>query len=399
MGPDDRGLFQLVITVGLLTATVGGFSAEIAMAERFGKLSDRRTEILATGVWGGPLWGLVVGLATLPVVAAVLDSDRGAVVHVCVAAQILVSMWQVWQQRSLLLAGHPTSAAFVLFVDAVGRLVLVGALIVLGQAGLESVLVAALCASTLALAVGGFAAGVNMESFGIHELFVTLRRGLKYHVGQLALAALMRLDVVLLAALGGLAATGIYAVSVSLTAPLMVLATSVATTFLHRQYTGSREEHVSTAMRLVTLSYVLLVPCLLIACLIVPPVVPIVWGQDYSGAVIPTLALLPGVLALSIQRPLSNALVREGLYRALNVRSTCAAGINVALGIVLIPGLGAVGAALASSVAYLVYAAMSFQAFATVVGRPTGQLVRDCLGWRAAVGVLSQIRRSKVRPT
>jgi O-antigen/teichoic acid export membrane protein len=81
-------------------------------------------------------------------------------------------------------------------------------------------------------------------------------------------------------------------------------------------------------------------------------VVPLAYGSDYVGSIAPLLALLPGVVAVGLTRPITAILVR--LDRPLVLSAICilALVVNVSLNLVLIPVLGVVGASVASSVAY-----------------------------------------------
>ncbi|GAB3072795.1 polysaccharide biosynthesis C-terminal domain-containing protein [Micromonospora schwarzwaldensis] len=81
-----------------------------------------------------------------------------------------------------------------------------------------------------------------------------------------------------------------------------------------------------------------------------------VLAPDYRQAWLLGLLLLPGTLALSAGKTWSAALLKRADERATTAVALTTMGVSVVLYVLLIPWTGAVGAAVASSVAYAVYA-------------------------------------------
>jgi O-antigen/teichoic acid export membrane protein len=117
----------------------------------------------------------------------------------------------------------------------------------------------------------------------------------------------------------------------------------------------------------------------------------VLFGRGFADAAPAVWALLPASLAMAVWRPVSMALVRTAPgWRTAGV-SIAALAANVAANVALIPPLGIVGAALASSAAYGVGALASV----LILARRTGAPARSFLPGAAE---LREVARA-VRPS
>lgn len=96
----------------------------------------------------------------------------------------------------------------------------------------------------------------------------------------------------------------------------------------------------------------------------------IVYGQAYAEAVPMLLALLPGVVAYIAVKVLAAYLVGVGRLRITVIVSLIGLIATLALDFTLIPRLGAVGAAIASSVSYSLSAVVTVRWTMKVAGLP-----------------------------
>jgi O-antigen/teichoic acid export membrane protein len=114
---------------------------------------------------------------------------------------------------------------------------------------------------------------------------------------------------------------------------------------------------------------------------------PKLYGAPYQAAVVPLILLLPGVLAIAIYKIISRdfaSLNRQGLTA---VASAAAFILILGLDLALIPGYGAVGAALASSIGYILAGGMQLFFFRQQSCLPMRQMLiinREDVGdlWR-----------------
>lgn len=360
LGPEGRGTYQVLLTVCLLAASLGGLSGELGFAHLFAKQPTDRTRILAGATYGSIVWGVPVALATVGLVVA-FTASTGAVVPdlAFLACYTVLVLSTIWSQRALFLQGEPVRAAIVALVEATTAFIAIVVASAIGDLSLQVVLTAVAASSALSTGLSLLWVDARPRNFSVRVLRRALTLGLHFHVGQCALQLLMRLDVLLLSAMAGLASVGIYSVAVSLTAPLAVFATTVSTSFLRQQFDGMDREAHGATVQLVAVTTVLVVPAAVALAVTSMLLVPLIWGDEFAAARSPLLLLIPGVVALAVQRPIGNYFVRMGHVRILNVRSVGAAVLNVLLCLALIPLWGVNGAALASSLAYIVYAGIS----------------------------------------
>ncbi|UTF52074.1 polysaccharide biosynthesis C-terminal domain-containing protein [Natronosalvus rutilus] len=106
--------------------------------------------------------------------------------------------------------------------------------------------------------------------------------------------------------------------------------------------------------------------------------VPLYLGESFRPAITPLLLLLPGVLGFAVARPsLAINQARRSL-RPLLVATGASSLINVLLNLLLIPGYGMIGAAIATSIGY-----GSLVVFQTAIARRMGYRPLAGIRWGA----------------
>jgi O-antigen/teichoic acid export membrane protein len=141
--------------------------------------------------------------------------------------------------------------------------------------------------------------------------------------------------------------------------PLLVLASASGATILALGPGGAVEGRNGVTARLIRETLVTGGLLAMVAAAIAPIAVPLVYGAEFSGAVIPLLILLPGIIALSIGRIASADLMRRNHLGQMASVSIVAVVINISLNLLLIPHLGPAGAAVASLVSYAAHACLA----------------------------------------
>ena len=128
--------------------------------------------------------------------------------------------------------------------------------------------------------------------------------------------------------------------------------------------------------------------------------VPLVYGPEFEGAIVLGLLLIPGISFIAVGAVLSSTIVGKGkpqysLYNVLMVTP-----VTLGLYAALIPALGSVGAALASSVSYIATTVVAWHYFRRVTGlttsalRPGADEIRD---YRALIAAHPRPRAAPVR--
>jgi O-antigen/teichoic acid export membrane protein len=170
-------------------------------------------------------------------------------------------------------------------------------------------------------------------------------------VGAVSGIFLLRIDQVLLSPLSGAFQLGIYAVAASVSEiPVLVNSAIRETAFTHISDQSMGLGNTGELSRVSTIIVIAL--CVPLGALS-PIFIPLLFGQDFSGAV-PVLIIL--LLATGLSNPGSIAgvgLAASGLPHLRSLALVGACIVNIPMLILLVPSLGATGAAIAALLGYL----------------------------------------------
>ena len=180
----------------------------------------------------------------------------------------------------------------------------------------------------------------------------SLSYGLKGHLGSILSQFSYRFDTVLILRWLGPAAQGYYSIAVLLAEKLSHITASVQFVLFPRISAAEPEEadRITPLVCRTTMAAVLGAGVVLF--LVGKLLLRIFYGHAYDASLAPFRALLPGIVTLTIGNVLSSDL--SGRNRRLEMTAAMAIGfaINLGLNFLLIPRLGILGAAWASTVSY-----------------------------------------------
>ncbi|OUC97975.1 polysaccharide biosynthesis C-terminal domain-containing protein [Streptosporangium minutum] len=202
-----------------------------------------------------------------------------------------------------------------------------------------------------------------------------LALGGRYHLGLVAFYLLMTVDILLLNALSSAAAVGIYTVAVTMLSLAGIPAEAITKVVLPRQAHGDIHHAEQITARALRINLVLSSAFIGALAAVSPVLIPLVYGRSFAGSVAPLLALAPGTIALSLIRLVEQYLVRLGRPISMTLISVGALTANVLLNVALIPRWGALGAALASTAAYILMASIEVSWFARSARLPLHALL------------------------
>jgi len=203
-----------------------------------------------------------------------------------------------------------------------------------------------------------------------------LRFGATLAVGNSASLINNRIALVLLAAFASTATVGVY--SVAIAASEMLLLTTLALDVSSFRGITSGERAASVALTAKTIRHAALLSS--VGALVLIPVVyvalPVVVGEGYGDVWTILIVLAPGLVlqaaAMLMDGFFAVQLHRPALVTRISLLMLC---VNVPLALVLIPFLGAWGAALAATLASAVGAAAYFTRFRAAGGPGVGALL------------------------
>lgn len=318
---------------------------------------------LAVLVAAGALLGTGLWLAATPLLHRALFAGvpRGllAVMGITVATQLVT----VWGKACCQGRADMRGANLVIVCEELLFLPAYGCALVLGLRGIEAVAVgmlgggvAATVTALVRLALTGFGRGWARPSRGVAA--EVLRYGARGQLGNVLMLVNLRLDFVVLGMLAGPAVLGVYAVA-SKFAELMRLPAAAMNYVLYPRF--ARQEPRAAGED----AGRLLPRALTVTCVLTPVIggvavvaLPLLYGRAFHGAVLPACVLLVGLAVEGAAAVSSAHLCGVGRPGANSLGMGTGVVITVVLDILLIPRHGVVGAAIASSAAYLVTTGM-----------------------------------------
>lgn len=162
-----------------------------------------------------------------------------------------------------------------------------------------------------------------------------------------------RFDIWVVGSSAGTAQLGLYAVAVGLGQLFFYIPEPFSRVVQPFLYDKMGEEMLAKFKFIVRINFTSVLILSLGLGILAPWIVPLLFGQTFSGSVIALQWLLPGIVFVSGAK-LTGLLIVEGGYVRFNLYSSIiAAVLTIVLDLLLIPRMGIVGASIASSISYL----------------------------------------------
>jgi O-antigen/teichoic acid export membrane protein len=177
--------------------------------------------------------------------------------------------------------------------------------------------------------------------------------GIRAWIGTLTDSLGFRIDQILIALIASEAALGFYVVAVNLSEILLYFPGAVSTALLPLAARSDAALRTGQTLRAFRSASFVTMLSLLASIVVVPPLIPVVFGSEFSASVTPFLLLLPGLVGFTAMIVFSNALIASRLPSLSSIAPSVCFVVGIALDLALIPFFGASGAAAAASGAYL----------------------------------------------
>lgn len=219
------------------------------------------------------------------------------------------------------------------------------------------------------------ARGIGFARIDPGLLAESIRFGLRTWIGSLSVFLNFRVDQILMGFISSATALGYYAVAVNLSEVLLYLPEAVAAALLPFLATSDREVRVRRTLRAFRVLLLMSVVGVGVAALLGPTLLPALFGPAFVGSVPPFMWLLPGAFGFVALRVFSGALIASSLPGRSSLSALVSLLIGIGLDFALIPALGAEGAAIAASAAFLGGGVVAFASFRGLAQFPFRELV------------------------
>ncbi len=351
LGPGGRGDVASAVAFSTIVAGISSIGVPLAVGHAFGAGTHPREAVVGTVMRVAAalalpillidivlLWGPLSGLSTAGRVGAgllILLAPLNILTNSFLAALVgKGSLQSVARLRALplLLTAVATVVAFLLGVLSVG--VYLGFILL---SGLASTFYAY---RRLGVRPRG---SVAMKPF--------LSFGLRGYLGNLALAATLRIDQAVIGPTLGLAKLGLYAIAVTIATAPATFAMAIASRAFS-QTAASDEDRTDVASSYLRLTLIVALVGTGLLAAASPVFLPLLYGKAFRPALLPLLLLLPGTVFLCLSATAASLLIAAGFpgrTTACEVTGFIVAIVGLPI---VIPIWGISGAATLSTVAY-----------------------------------------------
>ena len=373
LGSDGYGILALALGIGALGGVVA--TAVSQSAARF--LAERRDDVRAVpgllrdaltlhGLVGGVLAVVLFGAAS-PIAAAYGEPELTWPLRAVALAMFVQTVFSFYTTALGALARVATRLRLIFF-ESLAETISSIAFVALGAGVVGAVLGrAAGYGLGVALAIVVLVRMYGRSAIALPDVnrgraLEIARYGVPLLVINGAYEAYAQANVLIIGALLGTTAVGLFAAPLMLTVPLRYLGQSLAVSVAPRQVGRGREPGSVRAFQ-TSLRWMIVYQAALLAPLIVwaDPVVELLFGADYEESADVLRGLAPYIFLAGLSPLISNTVTYLGQAARRIPIVIAALAINVVLNLVLLPWIGVVGAAIATSVSYAVYVPAHFR--------------------------------------
>ncbi len=365
LAPEGRGTFVLVVlSVTILSRLLGQLGLAVTARTRTRDLPLRQLvhRAFALAVLLGGV-GAILVVATAALTG--IPNDLAAIAAVALVPNVL------WQTVSGVLLGLARVRVWNLIQALSPILTLVGLLllVVALDGGVRAAIVAWAAAHVLTAAVALAGSRDLWTPVGRPPLLdehgrTMLRLALAMGGVQVVNLIGYRAELFVLELYDGVSAVGIYSIAMQAAEAMWLIPAAIATAITGPAVHDDEADAGKLVARSALKSLVYTGAVALVVGVAAPWVIPLLFGNDFDGAVRPLALLLPGVVLYAPVTVLVVYLsVRHGRPHLSLAVSVVSAAVTTALAFALIPAYGVEGAAVASAVGYALGAGLAWLLF------------------------------------
>lgn len=382
LGPAGRGEFALVNTVARLVALVSNVGISAATIYYLNQDKTQRPLITTTALLlqlGLTLVATLVTFGLMPwLVAVVLQSQISQTVALLTLVLIPLTALSIAINNVLVGLNQINAFNYARIIAAGAQFLLVVLLVVLLSLGVTGALIAT--GLSLLLAIG-------YVGTRLHVLLPRLRLqisqqwsrilasyGVKTWIGNILQYFNYRLDFFIVNLFTGVSGVGLYAVTVTLAEFIWYIPNAVTTVLFPR--TAADQQQARQFTPFVARTTLLFTSLVALGLGVVgQPLIVLCFGAEFRAAFMPLLLLLPGVVFLGTGKVLASDLAGQGKPQYGSWAATLALIVTIIFDLLLIPRSGIAGAALASTLSYI----LSFLVLLVLYIRESENTIRSVL--------------------
>lgn len=361
LGPTGRGQYALALNLATIVWVVSHFSVEQSIARMLARREADPVELSRLGAFFTLTLGLLGTALALALGLSLRDQLLGGAAPETVALAAATIPFTLAGQLAtalLLRLGVLRPYGWVIAAGAAVQFSLVVAI----EAGAGLSPQAAMGAALATIALTAVALAVILRRrLGPRALVPLASRRLvasALHIGvrlqpaSIALWLNLKIDLLLVGLLVSAHQAGLYSLSAGLADIVFVCVSTIGLAALERQTSAETRAAVSFTSRFIGQNVILATFLALLGAAVAYPFVVLVYGSVWQGSVLPFALLMPAVVALAVEGPARDMLMRIAPPLSISAASTVAVLLNIALNLVLVPAVGIAGASIASVLSY-----------------------------------------------
>jgi len=407
LGPEGKGILSLVILVPNLIVLASNLGVEISNTYFVSGKKYKTQDIIDNALFlalGIGLFLVVIIWIFTPFISEVFL--KGISVSLLRISVFIIPLGLLQRYLTAILLGQQRipQLSIVKIGGSVASLLLTILLLVVFNLGVVGPTVAIVLSAVISVIIAlYFIRQQNFRlfpAFNRNIFFHTIRHGLKGYAGNLLQFFNYRFDVFIVNYFLGVASVGYYMIAVSLGEFVWYIPNSIASV-LFPKTASSKKEEANQFTPLVFRHTLLITSAAALGLFAISRfLIPFVFGEKFVPSILPLWILLPGIVCLSLSKILTGDLNGRGLPQYGSYSAGISLIFTLLLDFLLIPKLGIAGAALASTVSYLISTLIVIFFFLKVSGLQLQHLFlfnsrefiiyRDY--WQKVIRMITQIR-------
>jgi O-antigen/teichoic acid export membrane protein len=357
LGPEKVGIYSIIILIFTLLSTFGNLG--IAISNTYYGVKKKYTwiEIASNSLISAFLLGTIILAALLlfyyfnPSLFENLDPNLLLIASITMPFILLM----LYFQNILLGQNRIEEYNFTNITQSIIYLLLIVILILVVHGDLWAVIVSwtvSYVTASIIPVIMVYRSTKFKLHFNLNLFSKSVKFGLQSYLGNVIQFFNYRIDMFLIEVLLNFASVGYYSISVGLAESLWYLPSAVGTMVFARTPGLSEEERNESTPRVCRNTLFVTIILAIILFFTGKYIILILFGSQYLPALKPLWALIPGIIALSICKVLSNEITGRGKPLIITYASVISLIVNIPLNIIFIPQMGITGSALASSISY-----------------------------------------------
>ena len=358
LGPAGRGEFVFLTTIAMLTSTLSSLGVEEATANIAGSEPHRRRSLAGNAALLSFAFGLLA-IAILAVLMAVFpgvagDSDPTLRWLALASIPMLIFLFYL---QFLVRADYGFAATNVAaLVGPALNVTVNGLLAALGLITVETALITWIVGQLLATLLLVWYTRSRLAGFGRPDFKLAAESvgfGIQAHTGRVMKTGNYRLDQWLLGAMAGPRDLGLYSVAVAWSEALFYLPEALGMVLRPDAVRATPREAARQTALAFRIAILATIPIGLVMIIAAPFLCVTLLGDEFHGSIVQLRVLVPGALGMVSMKLLANVLTAQRKPMLANSAIAVAFVATIALDLLLIPSHGGLGAAIASTIAYL----------------------------------------------